>query len=51
MKRNYDNGVNENVYFFIGTEVEHTPQFGKKTLFVVGLQNYEEIISIASERK
>ena len=44
MKRNYDNGVNENVNFFIGTEVEHTPQFGKKTLFVVGLQNYEEII-------
>jgi len=51
MKRDYDNGVNENVNFFVGTEVEHTPQFGRKTLFVVGLQNYEEIISIASERK
>ena len=45
MKRDYDSGVtSEGVNFFVGTEVEHTPQFGKKTLFVVGLQNYEEII-------
>jgi hypothetical protein len=28
-----------NVRFFTGTEVEHTPAFGKKTLFVVGLQS------------
>lgn len=27
------------VSFFIGTEVEHTPAFGKRTLFVVGLQD------------
>ena len=31
-------GHNE-VSFFIGTEVEHTPAFGKRTLFVVGLQD------------
>ena len=36
MKRDYDSGVNEGVNFFVGTEVEHTPQYGKKTLFVVG---------------
>jgi hypothetical protein len=29
------------VSFFIGTEVEHTPAFGLRTLFVVGLQDPE----------
>jgi hypothetical protein len=32
-----------NVKFFTGTEVEHTPAFGKKTLFVVGLQSAADI--------
>jgi hypothetical protein len=27
------------VSFFIGTEVEHTPAFGRRTLFVVGVQD------------
>lgn len=27
----------DNVTFFVGDEVEHTPAFGKKTLFVVGV--------------
>ena len=49
MKRDYDSGTNENVNFFVGTEVEQTPQFGRKTLFVVGIQNFEEIISYASK--
>jgi hypothetical protein len=31
------------VKFFTGTEVEHTPAYGKKTLFVVGLQPVSEI--------
>jgi hypothetical protein len=29
--------------FFVGTEVEHTPAFGKRTLFVVGIQPVDEI--------
>ena len=29
----------KDVSFFTGTEVEHTPAFGLRTLFVVGLQN------------
>ena len=29
----------ENVKWFVGTEVEHTPAYGKKTLFVVGIQD------------
>jgi len=33
----------DNVSFFHGTEVEHTPAFGKRTLFVVGVQSTDEI--------
>ena len=33
----------ENVTFFTGTEVEHTPAYGKKTLFVVGVQHPTDI--------
>lgn len=43
MKRDYDSGVESDVKFFIGTEVEHTPAYGKKTLFVVGIWAPEKI--------
>jgi hypothetical protein len=33
----------ENIKFFYGTEVEHTPALGKKTLFVVGVQTADDI--------
>jgi hypothetical protein len=33
----------ENVDFFYGTEVEHTPAYGKYTLFVVGIQSQSDI--------
>jgi hypothetical protein len=33
----------ENVEFFYGAEVEHTPAYGNYTLFVVGLQAIEDI--------
>ena len=33
----------DNTKFFIGTEVEHTVAFGKRTLFVVGVQSVEDI--------
>jgi len=33
----------KDVSFFLGTEVEHTPAFGKRTLFVVGLQDSQII--------
>ena len=36
MKRNYENGIKEKVTFFTGVEVEKTPAFGMKTLFVTG---------------
>ena len=34
----------DKVSFFIGTEVEHTPAFGKRTLFVVGLQDPQIVL-------
>lgn len=33
----------ENVQFFHGTEIEHTPAFGKRTLFVVGTHPVDAI--------
>ena len=43
MKRDYDTGELDNVQFFIGTEIEHTPAFGLKTLFVTGIHPVNEI--------
>ena len=43
MKRDYSTGIEKDVVFFIGDEVEHTPAYGMKTLFVVGLQDVENI--------
>ena len=42
-----DREGHENTKFFIGTEVEHTPAYGQKTLFVVGYQPKEEILARA----
>ena len=38
-----------NISLFVGTEVEHTPAFGLKTLFVVGVQSVELIESSYKE--
>lgn len=43
MKRDYNSGEQDNVQFFTGVEVEHTPAFGMKTLFVTGVQTVEDI--------
>jgi hypothetical protein len=43
MKRDYESGVADNVTFFVGTEIEHTPAYGKKTLFVTGIQSIDHI--------
>jgi hypothetical protein len=47
MKRDYGTGVAEDVMFFTGIEIEKTPAYGKKTLFVVGLQDAQVIINLA----
>lgn len=33
----------ENINFFVGKEVEHTPAYGMQTLFIVGVQPIESI--------
>lgn len=45
MKRDYTTGQLNNVDFFTGVEVEHTPAFGLATLFVVGTQDIELVES------
>ena len=45
MKRDYTTGSADDVQFFTGVEIEHTPAFGMKTLFVTGLHQVDEIAS------
>ena len=43
MKRDYEEGELENVKYFVGVEVEKTPAYGMRTLFVTGVQPVDEI--------
>ena len=47
MKREYSAGTKENITFFTGVEIERTPAYGKKTLFVVGVQDVKKIKTLA----
>lgn len=40
----------EAVNFFVGTEVEHSPALGLRTLFVVGIQDSREIMDTAYQQ-
>lgn len=46
MNRDYKEGESNRVIYFIGDEVEHTPAYGMRTLFVVGVQDVDEIETI-----
>lgn len=50
MNRDYESGRKDDVIFFTGVEIEHTPAHGMKTLFVVGLQPAQVIISTAKNQ-
>lgn len=50
MQRDYSDGKANNVIFFIGDEVEHTPAFGMRTLFVTGVQPTDAIDSILNDQ-
>jgi hypothetical protein len=39
----------EDVDFFVGTEVEHSPAYGMRTLFVVGVQDATKIVGMAQK--
>ena len=47
MKRDYSSGVTDAAKLYTGIEIEHTPAYGLKTLFVVGLQNGVDVINMA----
>jgi len=47
MKRDYSTGVENNITFFTGVEIEKTPAFGMKTLFVVGVHDPYVIMELA----
>ena len=48
MKREYENGIKDNVEFFTGVEVEKTPAYDKDTLFVVGVKDPKEVAKQAT---
>lgn len=41
----------ENLKFFTGTEVEHSPAYGQPTLFVIGIQPVDKILMWAERQK
>jgi hypothetical protein len=49
MNRDYETGTAEDIVFFTGIEVEKTPAFGMKTLFVTGLQDSDTISHFYNE--
>ena len=49
MKRNYDSGVQDSITFFTGIEIERTPAYGMKTLFVVGVHDPYVIMELAAK--
>jgi len=51
MKRDYTDGVQENVLFFTGIEIEKTPAHGMKTLFVTGVQTIHKIYDLARDHQ
>ena len=51
MNRDYADGTAENVQFFVGLEVEHSPAYGMNTLFVTGVHNPEMILAMAEDNK
>ena len=50
MKRDYTDGEQDNVTLFTGVEVEHTPAYGQRTLFVVGIHNPIDLMQKAREQ-
>lgn len=51
MKRDYVQGQKESVIFFSGIEIERTPAYGLKTLFVTGLRPTVDIKKYAEENE
>lgn len=48
-QRDYADGFHGDVSMFVGYEVEHSPAYGMKTLFVVGTHSADNIIQAAKD--
>lgn len=46
-----DRENHDNVIYFAGPEVEHTPHFSHRTLFVVGVRGLAQMVEYANENK
>ena len=51
MERTYTNGTSSSAKLFTGIEVENTPAYGKKTLFVVDRESSTEIFKFYTKEK
>jgi hypothetical protein len=51
MNRDYESGKADDINYFTGIEIEQTPAFGAKTLFVTGIQSAVETGQIANHEK
>jgi hypothetical protein len=50
MKREYTAGTAEAITFFVGDEIERTPAYGMRTLFVVGIHEAEDILDLLTSK-
>jgi hypothetical protein len=50
MERDYASGTADNITFFTGVEIEHTPAYGMQTLFVTGIQPVEAIDGVLANQ-
>lgn len=51
MERNYASGTADDITFFTGVEIEHTPAYGMQTLFVTGIQPVEAINGVLASQE
>jgi hypothetical protein len=51
IERPYKDEPTTGVKFFVSTEVEKTPAYGLKTLFVVGLQDQSTVLNLIKEHE
>lgn len=51
VERPYKNELTTDVKYFVSTEVEKTPAYGLKTLFVVGLQDPLTVLNLIKEHE
>ena len=51
MKRDYKDGIRDDITFFTGIEIEKTPAYGMMTLFVVGVHDPRDILDIVKDSR